>query len=234
MYDELHALLGYKFRDDGLLSQAFCHVSYQNENPQVVLTSNETLEFLGDAVLQLIVSEYLIEVYPEDSEGTLSQKRAHLVNEESLANLALKMGLPSLLKFGKGELASGGSAKPRLLACGCEAVFGAIFQDGGYSMARDAIRRIFAEKIHALVTQPLIDAKTELQTLVQEKLRITPGYRLDRSEGPDHDKRFQVSVWVGEQMLAVGRGKNKKSAEQEAARGALQTWSNIGEVTSGK
>lgn len=220
--NDLQQRLGYKFYDVGLLQRALTHKSFANELKNQI-EHNEKLEFLGDAVLDLVVGEYLYEKFPQDTEGGLSKKRASIVNEEVLSELALDMGLNHLIHLGKGELMTGGSFKPRLVASSFEAIIGAMFLDGGFQITKDFIRKEFAiltEKICGSEDYER-DYKTRLQEVVQKALKETPRYEVLTEEGPPHDREFLVCVKVKEDVLAQGRGRSKKSAEQSAAKNAL-------------
>lgn len=221
--DRLMERLGCTFNGPDLLEQALTHTSFRNENLHRASADNERLEYLGDAVLDLALSEMLMARFPADREGALSKKRASLVNEEVLAGLAIELGLAELVRLGKGERQTGGVGKPRILASTFEAVFGALFLDSGYPAAHAAASRAFGPRLDALADGPdyAADFKTRLQERAQDCLRITPYYRVERERGPDHDKTFEVSVRLGERTLAVGQGRNKKASEQEAARLAL-------------
>jgi len=222
----LQARLGYWFSDRSHLERALTHRSYANEvSPGVIGGDNERLEFLGDAVLDLVLSDLLMKRFPADSEGSLSKKRASLVNEESLAGIATELGLENLIKVGRGEARNGGSRKPRILASALEAVFGAIFSDGGYQAAAPVIESAFRSRIEEVGNAGVdyqADFKTRLQELAQELYRETPTYKVESESGPDHDKVFEISVSIGEKRLAIGRGRSKKAAEQDAARQALE------------
>ena len=195
---------------------------YQLRPPQA--GDNERLEFLGDAVLDLALSELLMRRFPLDREGALSKKRASLVNEEVLASLAREIGVAEAIRLGKGERLTGGLSKPRILASAFEAVFGALFLDAGFATALAAIKAAFESRIDALEGTPdyAADFKTRLQERSQESFRLTPSYRVERESGPDHEKTFEVCVRLGTRALATGIGRNKKAAEQEAARLALR------------
>lgn len=225
--EELESRLGYRFKSKADLERALTHRSYANEtsNGESHATDNERLEFLGDAVLDLALSAVLMRNFPEDKEGGLSKKRASLVNEESLASIASGLGLDSLVRVGKGEARAGGTKKPRILASTLEAVFGAVFLDGGYNEAASVIEAAFGPKLEEIANAGVDyrgDFKTRLQERVQELYRATPAYTVEGEAGPDHDKVFEVSVSVGERRLALGRGRSKKAAEQDAARQALE------------
>jgi ribonuclease III len=225
--DDLQQVLQYEFRESRALYQALIHRSFAHENPQFQHSDNETLEFLGDAVLGLAVSHLLLERFPHLNEGDLSRLRSSIVNERELAKLALSLNLGDHLLLGKGEELTGGRHKPSLLADTLEAVLAAIYLDGGLDTAISVVRRLF----HAYFDperdeDPLKawdkDYKTQLQELAQARLKLTPAYVLETEEGPDHDKKFFVSVALEGQILAQGSGKSKKEAQQEAARQALE------------
>jgi ribonuclease-3 len=225
---QIQQILGYQFNSPELLERALTHKSYANEQSGGLTTvglDNERLEFLGDAVLDLALSESLMRRFPMDPEGGLSKKRASLVNEETLARIALGLGLDSSLRLGKGEVKTGGLQKPRILASSLEAVFGAIFLDGGYLAATKAVETLFDSRLEDIGNSDVDfkdDFKTRLQERVQEVHRATPTYKVEGESGPDHDKLFEVSVRINEQILATGSGKSKKAAEQDAARQALE------------
>lgn len=225
----LQEMLGYTFVRPELLQQSLTHKSFANEQEaapgEANFGDNERFEFLGDAVLDLTLSAELMRRFPNDPEGGLSKKRASLVNEDTLASLAREMKLDELVRLGRGEQKTGGVTKPRILASCLEAVLGAIFIDGGYSAAVSATDKVFSQRLVDVATSSIDfhhDFKTRLQELVQELHRATPVYKIEAESGPDHDKKFAVSVRVADQILATGSGKSKKSAEQDAAREALE------------
>lgn len=223
----LEISLDYRFANVDLLNLALTHKSFANEQNGGVnstRSNNERLEFLGDAVLDLALSDILMRAYPDDAEGSLSKKRASLVNEETLAGLARGLKIEELVRLGKGEIKTGGLEKPRILASSLEAVFGAIFLDSGFGSALAVASRLFAPRLAEFASATAdfqLDFKTRLQERVQESRRATPTYRIEAESGPDHDKKFEVSVRVGDEVLARGSGKSKKAAEQDAARAAL-------------
>jgi len=218
----LQKALGISFSDLSLLEQALIHSSYINENPGLAPTSNERLEFLGDAVLGLAVAERLYQGFPRFTEGQMTRLRAALVRRETLARMAQAIGLGDHLYLGKGEEASGGRQKPVNLAGAIEAVIGAIFVDQGLARAQDFTLRLLETKLRKAVTRrDAIDYKSELQELIQATEQQAPTYHIINSTGPDHDKRFTVEVRVGDALLGQGSGKSKKTAESEAARAAL-------------
>jgi ribonuclease III len=223
------ARVGYEFAQPELFALALTHKSYAHEisggsvHPR---DNNERFEFLGDAVLDLAMTDLLMRSFPDDNEGQLSKKRASLVNEEALATIAKELKLDELIKLGKGETKSGGLSKPRILASSLEAVFGAVFVDRGYPPALEMVERLFAKKIAELASSDVEfrhDFKTRLQEKIQEERRATPTYRIECEAGPDHDKVFEVTVRVGEEILARGTGRSKKAAEQDAARVAMES-----------
>ncbi|MDR9501253.1 MAG: ribonuclease III [Desulfurivibrionaceae bacterium] len=210
--------LGYIFTDISLLQEAFIHSSYAFEQGNDLQRDNETLEFLGDAVLDLAVAHGLYRHFPEMKEGELSQLRASLVNESHLARMARQMDMGPSLLLGRGEDHSQGRTKDSILSCAFEAVMGAVFLDGGYGAAEKVVARLvvpwFDERRQAL---DVADAKSRLQAMLQEIFSEGPVYHLEEATGPDHDKTFRVSVRFREQVLAWGEEKNKKKAEQQAA-----------------
>ena len=217
--------LAYKFSNAELLIQALIHRSFAFEQGRGVIQDNEVLEFLGDAVLDLVVGFLLMSRYPEMKEGQLTKLRASLVNEANLAEMARRIDLGCYLFLGKGEDASGGRNKPSLLSGAFEAVVGAVFMDGGYDAAFALIKELFAddiapEKVELLST----DYKTRLQEFCQERFNEAPLYVLEQEEGPDHDKIFSVTVRFRDQVLAAGQARNKKEAEQKAAATAFKNF----------
>lgn len=220
--DQVEAQLDYRFSDRELLRQALTHTSFAHENG--LSCHNEPLEFLGDAVLGLIVAERIVRVRRELSEGDMTRLRATLVNTRSLAREAMQMKLGQCLLLGKGEERSGGRTKPTILADAFEALLGAVLLDGGIRQTRKILHRLFAERIKDAKERSGhgTDAKTALQELLQARGRPLPEYRLIRQSGPDHERVFEVEVWVQSRQLGVGQGTSKKRAEQAAARHALE------------
>ncbi len=214
-----------KFKDASLLSQSLTHKSYHNENLSASDGHNERLEFLGDAVLDLALSDLLMREFPEASEGDLSKFRAGMVNESELAEIALELEFDHLMRLGRGELITGGALKPRLLASVFEAYIGGLYLDTGYETAHEFLKEVFVPRFASLRTESKDrDFKTKLQERAQEQHRQTPTYELLQEEGPDHNKIFVVSVRLGIAELAQGKGRSKKQAEQEAAKRALEGW----------
>ena len=216
--------LDYVFKNQSLLEQALSHKSYQNENPEKAHGNNERLEFLGDAVLDFVLSDQLMQKYPRDPEGSLSKKRASLVNEDALNDFAMKLQVDDHLKLGKGERKTGGDKNPRLLASAFEALIGAVYRDAGIDQTYKIVADLFAESLGDLGGHPDYesDYKTRLQEIVQRENHTTPHYQLVNESGPDHQKHFEVKVSVSGEVLAVGGGRSKKNAEQDAARKALE------------
>lgn len=224
--ERLQGVLEYSFQNPELLRRGLVHRSYAHEIGPLNRQDNETLEFLGDAVLNLAISYLLLQRFPACTEGDLSRMRSSIVNERELARLAQGLDLGSLLLLGKGEELTGGRQKASLLADSLEALFGAVFLDGGLNAALELIERLFhdyldvGEADHPVRTLDR-DYKTQLQELAQGRFRLTPYYRLEGEEGPDHEKTFHMSVILGERVLGCGTGKTKKEAQQEAAHKAL-------------
>lgn len=231
MSETLQALaqnLGHMFARLDLLELALTHKSYSNEQSggaSTVQTDNERLEFLGDAVLDLALSDILMNRFESDPEGALSKKRASLVNEETLSKLALELKLETCLRVGKGEAKTGGLQKPRILASAVEAILGAVYLDAGYDIAKSVVSRIFDTRLSGLGTAGVdfeSDFKTRLQERAQEIRKNTPTYSVESESGPDHDKTFEVAVRLEGEVLATGHGRSKKAAEQDAAKKALE------------
>ena len=215
--------LGYTFKNKSLLKQAFIHRSYINENGKVGLSHNERLEFLGDAVLELVITDFLYEKFPESDEGDLTAYRSALVNAVTLGQIAKKLEMNNFLLLSKGE-SKDIESKARLfiLADTYEAVVGALYMDGGYSPAK-----LFIEKTIFPITDDVIkrglfkDSKSLLQEKAQEIVGVTPAYKVMKEKGPDHDKNFVVGVFFGDTLAGEGSGKSKQEAEQSAASNAL-------------
>ncbi|MCX8073411.1 MAG: ribonuclease III [Candidatus Binatia bacterium] len=215
----LEEKLSYQFRDKSLLEAALTHASTMaGPGPRRM----EQLEFLGDAVLGLMLGELLLKHHPDASEGQLSQYRAALANTQTLARKARTLGLDRSLRLGVGEERSGGREKARILAATYEAVLGAIYLDGGCEAARACVGRHFENELVHLPSRMEFDAKTALQELCQARYRNVPRYKLVTQGGPDHARWFVVEVLVEGQVYGWGHGKSKRAAEQEAARNALQ------------
>ena len=221
--NELQKKLGVSFQQPELLTQALTHSSYANENPGVAPASNERLEFLGDAILGLIVAENLFRDFPGMSEGEMTRLRSILVKQETLARVAESIKLGNYLYLGKGEEASGGKDKPANLARALEAAVAAVYLDQGSAITEQLVLEILdAELLKTLYQGAIIDYKSQLQELLQAKTQQTPVYNLIETQGPDHNKNFTVEVRLGNDVLATGIGRSKKKAETEAARIALE------------
>lgn len=219
----LEQRLGVTFKDRSLLEHALIHSSYVNENPQLAAESNERLEFLGDAVLGLIVADELYLLYPDWDEGKLTELRAHLVRRDTLADVARRLQLGEALQLGRGEEAGGGPARPTNLAHAYEAVIGAVFLDRGFAVASRFVRRSLEEEFSLLDGKAFpIDPKSRLQEISQSRYQSAPQYRLVKTEGPDHDRRFTVEVVIDDTKLGLGSGASKQQAEKAAATKALR------------
>lgn len=224
--DALAGDLGVSFHDPANLQQALYHRSYLNEAADQEIESNERLEFLGDAVLGLIISDKLYRDYPGLSEGHLSQIRALLVRWDALARAAGRIDLGAYLVLGRGEELSGGRNRPSNLAGALEALIGAAFMDGGMTLARKLVLRLLKPDLEEIAARGVTaDSKSEFQHVAQTRWHQIPEYRLISSEGPDHAKLFTVEACVGDQVMGRGQGRNKKQAELNAARQALETLS---------
>lgn len=219
MYSAFEARLGYTFQNKDLLLNALTHSSYANEHRREGETSNERLEFLGDAILGVVVAEHLYTTHPDKPEGELTKIRAELVCEKSLAEVAARLRLGEVLRLGHGESHGGGSHRPSMLADAVEAVLAASYLDGGMDVPRDIIRRFILEK--EPVASGNRDYKTRFQELVQRSRDQVISYTLTGSSGPDHNKSFTVEVSLNGQVVGSGAGSSKKRAEQEAARAAM-------------
>ena len=214
---KLQEELGYRFKDPALLVRSLTHVSYERQKSE---GHNEVLEFLGDAVLDLAVSDLLMQKNPEKPEGVLSKMRAALVNATALAEKAANLDLGSLMRIGKGEELSGGRSKPSILAGAFEAVLGAIYRDGGYQPAQQVVERYFGADVTAKRLGQH-DYKTRLQEISQMLFRAPPVYQVVSETGPDHEKFFVTEITVGGNVLGKGEGRSKKQSEQAAAKKAL-------------
>ena len=213
--EELEEIIGYHFKNKHYLTQALTHSSYANEKKLGKLGSNERLEFLGDAVLELISSDYLYARFTQIPEGELTKKRASLVCEPSLAYCAREFGLPQFLLLGKGEDMTGGRNRDSIVSDATEALLGAIYLDGGFANAKEFIHRFILKDLEN--KKLFFDSKTILQEIVQANFKEVISYHLIGEEGPDHNKIFRVAVHIGEEEYGVGEGRTKKAAEQEAA-----------------
>ena len=231
--ETVQRMLGYHFQRPHLLEEALTHKSYSNERRGKDRPQNERLEFLGDAVLSLVMSEYLAAEFPESSEGGLSKLKAQLVREASLAKAARRMRLGRLLRLGKGEELSKGREKHSLLADALEALIAAIYLDGGLEASRTFTLRVFEEELQATRAERahpgMDDYKTQLQEVCQKRFDTLPCYETVRESGPDHEKVFEVELTIQGIMHGVGSGHSKKEAEQRAAQEALAQLTGKGE-----
>lgn len=221
---ELEKKLNYTFRNPALLSEALSHSSYANEHRASHLNSNERLEFLGDSVLGFVTAEFLFTQHPDLPEGDLTRIRAALVCEQSLYEVAKKLGLGRYLKLGRGEEAGGGRERTSILADATEAVFAAVYLDGGIQEASALIHRVLLDvEREEIVEERRRDYKTALQELIQRQADQVLSYRMIGEQGPDHAKIFQAEVLLNGEPLGSGFGRSKKEAEQSAAKAALKT-----------
>lgn len=220
--EKIEKTLGIIFKDKGLLKQAFTHRSFLNENRTSGLEHNERLEFLGDAVLELVVTDYLFKKYPTKPEGDLTALRSALVNSVMLADVSTDLGLNEYLLLSKGEAKDTGRARQYILANTFESVVGAIYLDQGYEKADEFITRALLPNIKKVEDEKLwVDAKSYFQEKAQEVLGVTPNYKTIKEAGPDHDKLFTVGLYVNSTLISEGSGKSKQEAEQDAAKNGL-------------
>ncbi|MEI6480447.1 MAG: ribonuclease III [bacterium] len=211
------------FSNKDLLKQAFVHRSYLNENRGFELEHNERLEFLGDAVLELVITDYLYNKYTTKTEGDLTAYRSALVNANILSQIATESGVNDLLFLSRGEAKDKGRARQVILADTFEAVIGAIYIDRGYDEAKKFIAAKLFAMADEVVTKGLwMDPKSRFQEKAQDRVSVTPAYKTTKEVGPDHDKQFTVGVYIGSELVAEGCGKSKQEAEQEAAKKALE------------
>jgi ribonuclease-3 len=223
---EFEKNIGVSFKDRGLLEQVFIHRSFLNEHPDVALENNERLEFLGDAVLELIVTEYLYKHFKK-SEGELTNLRSALVNGEKLSQLAKKFSFGDYLKLSKGEEKSGGKEKQVILASAFEAFLGAFYLEKGLEPVRKFIEKELISDLPTLIKNgAYIDPKTRFQEIVQEHFGVTPFYKVLKEEGPDHNKTFTVGVYIKHNLVGTGKGSSKQKAQTEAAINALAQKNN--------
>lgn len=223
----LEKKLGVKFKNKDLLKQAFTHRSYLNENPGFPgrtgkLEHNERLEFLGDAVAELIVTEYLYKEFPEKAEGDLTNWRAALVNAKMLTSVAEDLGFNDFLLLSKGEAKELGKARAYILANAFEAFLGALYLDSGFKPCEEFIRKNLLKNLAGIIKDGSYkDAKSKFQEESQERVSVTPSYKVIKETGPDHEKHFIVGVYLGDELIAEGRGTSKREAEEAAAEAAL-------------
>jgi len=223
-FSPLEKKLNINFRNKDLLIQSFCHRSYLNENPKFHLENNERLEFLGDAVLELVITEFLYQKYPKKPEGELTNWRAALVNAKMLSKMAQKLDFNDFLLLSRGEAKETGKARQYILANTFEAFIGAFYLDQGYKVCQKFIEKHLAKELPEIIAKDLYkDSKSSFQEEAQEKTSVTPTYRVLKEWGPDHAKHFIIGVFLGEKLVAKGEGSSKQEAEEAAAKSALET-----------
>jgi len=222
-FKELQKNLGIKFKNTNLLKQAFVHRSYLNENPAFELHHNERLEFLGDAVLELAVTEYLYNNYPDLAEGEMTNLRASLVNSQMLSQISDRLGFDRFLFLSKGEAKEIGRGRQYILANTFEAFVGAFHLDQGYKKAEDFVLKNLIPELKNIIEKKLWrDAKSLFQEAAQERAGITPNYEVLGENGPDHAKKFVIGVYLDKELIAQGEGSSKNEAQQQAAENALK------------
>ncbi len=216
--------INYNFKDEKLLRQVFVHRSYLNENPKFPLDHNERLEFLGDAVLELVVTEYLYKNF-QNPEGELTNLRSALVKGAMLSHIASDLEMQDYLYLSRGEAKSEGKSRQLILANAFEALIGAIYLDAGYKIAQEFVTQFLILHLTNIIENKLyLDPKSHLQELSQEQLGLTPIYNVISEVGPDHAKKFKVGCYIGEKLYGSGEGSSKQNAEAEAAATVLSLW----------
>jgi len=226
--EELEKTLNIKFRNKNLLKNAFIHRSYLNEHSEEKLPNNERLEFLGDSILAFVVSTYLFQNHPDSQEGDLTNFRASLVNSKSLSEVAKRLNLGKFLYLSRGEETTGGREREYLLANTVESLIGAIYLDSGIEKVSSFIKNYILNNLEEIIEKELYkDFKSKMQERSQEVFSITPIYQVIVEEGPDHNKKFRVGVYLGKLLVSEGEGKSKQEAEQEAAKTAYEFDWNI-------
>jgi ribonuclease-3 len=218
---EFYEVIGYKFKEPSLLVQALTHSSFSYETTKQLTGSNEVLEFLGDAVVNLVTAMVLIEKFPDKQEGDLSKMRAELVNERSLAEVARRFGLDGKLLIGRSARVPGEEIPQSILADGVEALVGAVFKEGGFKEANRFVRQFLTSLMDGMSLDGGTDYKTRLQEHTQKVHKALPEYRLENAVGPEHMKVFESSVWILGRKMGMGKGRSIKASEQEAAKHAL-------------
>lgn len=222
-YQKLEKIIGIKIKDRKLLDIAFTHKSYLNEHRDEGIEHNERMEFLGDAVLELIATKHLFLKYPQQDEGQMTTYRSALVKGKNLAEIAKELNLGEYLFLSKGEEKSGGRQKGYILANTLESLIGAIYLDKGYDHAEKFIQQFIITRLDDIIAQGLhIDAKSKFQELCQEKEGFTPYYQVLEETGPDHNKLFTMGSFIENELIAIGKGPSKQKAEEEAAKNALK------------
>ena len=227
LLDSFQRKISYLFKNPEILQESLTHKSYANENPDQNLKDNERLEFLGDSVLSLSISSFLIINFPNLSEGDLSRFKSIIVSEPALSRIASSLDIGQYLLLGRGEEHTGGRKKESLLANALEAIIAAIYLDGGFYPADEFIKLNFSEELTVIVKQGIsVDYKTDLQEYCQAKALTLPVYRVLKEIGPDHKKIFEIELIIDGEVYGAGSGKNKKEAEQKAAKEALNILTN--------
>jgi ribonuclease-3 len=222
-FEVLEKKLGVEFKNKNLLRHAFTHRSYLNENPDLKLEHNERLEFLGDAVVELIVTSHLYKEYPEKSEGDLTNWRAALVNAKMLTSVAEELGFNDFLLLSRGESKELGKARAYILANSFESFMGALYLDSGYELCDEFIKKNLLKNLPEIIRDGSYkDAKSKFQEESQERVSITPNYKVIKEFGPDHEKSFIVGVYLNDELVAEGEGSSKREAESAAAELALE------------
>jgi len=221
-----------QFRDRALLQRALTHRSYLNEHPDIALEDNERLEFLGDAVINLISAQFLYHHFPEQREGDLTRLRAALVRREALAGFAIEIGLPAHLLLSHGEEESGGRRRAAILCDAFEALVGALYLDQGFAPAREFVETLLVKAVPSILAEDRYkDARNELQELTQARFSLTPHYRTVSESGPDHAKEFVVEVCLGDHSYGRGQGSTKQAASRLAAADALARLADVEDLS---
>ena len=221
--ETLQERIGYSFKDRKLLEQAVTHRSYLNEHPDWPTGHNERLEFLGDAVLELVVTEYLYEHYPQEQEGEMTNWRAALVNANTLSAITNEFDLNASILLSRGEAKDTGRARQYILANAIEALIGAMYLDGGYEPCKVFIGQFVLTHLPEIISKKLYrDAKSLLQEEAQDRLSVTPTYHVMEEWGPDHARQFKIGVYLGKELAGEGQGQSKQDAQQAAAEDALK------------
>ncbi|MGC9611063.1 MAG: ribonuclease III [Minisyncoccia bacterium] len=223
-FEKLEEILGFEFKNKDILKEALTHRSYLNEHPSWPVPNNERLEYLGDAVLELAVTEYIYAKYPDFQEGKMTSLRAALVNHVILSKIAREeLSLQKFILLSRGEAKDTGRAREVILANAIESVLGAVYLDRGYEVAKKLINEIVLTKLPEVMERGLErDPKSALQEILQEKMKLTPSYRILEEKGPDHQKEFLVGVFFGDKLIEKGRGNSKQEGEYRAAQNALE------------
>jgi ribonuclease-3 len=219
---EMEKNLGYAFKDKKLFLKAFIHRSFLHENKKIAEESNERLEFLGDAILGVLISDYLFHKFPDWSEGKLSSQKSFLVDSASCSHYMRKLGLENFILLGKGEFYTVSRGRDSIIADAFEALMGAIYLDGGFLAVKTLLLEMLQEELENLIKNPMRNYKAELQDYSQKKIQKIPEYKVLQESGPEHEKTFFVEVFLGDEKVGFGKGASKKEAEQSAAADALE------------